>query len=291
MSKERGITFGVSVASAGQVSNGKSWIARFLRDILSPFTPNGKAMNFSTILASLPILAGVAGICLAQPSEIHEQLPVGSKWKFHLESTQESTLDYAIYSTPKYQRSGDWSKKTHAILDGEFVLKKPMTTAAKSIFQRVEELGIAIDEAFKTEDFAALTQIDIELRRLMKLLVEEIKGSIEGTASGSVESSVSDTPYQMVSAGRTIRRECANLPTATYALQWVVGGYFSSEAIVLYVGPSVSSADLTAEIFGTLFCFCELIYIRPISGLQHLANPACNSRFGSIEGYFACRYR
>lgn len=213
-------------------------------------------MKLAAILTFLPILSGIAGVCVAQPSDIHERLPVGIKWKFHLEATYESEQDHAGLSSPEFRRSGNWSRKRNVILDGEFELKKPLSTTAMSYSQRIAELATALSDASDSEDIAAITSLADDIQRLRALFSVEAKGSIEGTASGSVEVSETSTPLQSDSLLRsgdvasTMITECAMLPTATYALPWVVGGYFSPEAIVLMVGLSANSADLTSAILG-----------------------------------------
>ena len=212
--------------------------------------------KLAAVLASLPILAGIVGLCLAQASEINERLPVGIKWKFHLEATYESERDYAGLSSPEFRRSGKWSQKRHVILDGEIELKKPLSTTAMSYSQRMAELATALSDAFDSENIASITSLGEEYQRLKGLFLVEAKGGIEGTASGTVKVSETSTPIQTDSllrsggVARTEIMECAMLPMATFALSWVVGGYFSPEAIVLVVGPSANSADLTSAMLG-----------------------------------------
>lgn len=213
-------------------------------------------MKLSTILASFPLFVGFAVVCLAQPAEIQERLPAGIKWKFHLEATYESERDHAGLSSPEFRRSGKSSRKRHVILDGEFELKKPLSTTAMSYSQRIAELATALSDASDSGNIAAITSLADEYQRLKALFSVEAKGSIEGTASGSVEVSETSTPLQSESLLRsggvasTTITECAMLPMATYALPWVVGGYFSPEAIVLMVGLSANGADLTSAILG-----------------------------------------
>jgi len=87
-------------------------------------------MKLAAIQAFLPIFAATAGVCLAQPSAISEPLPIGSKWKFHLEFAIENPWVPSALSHDDLITGGASTTKIQATLDGEFQLKKPLTPSS-----------------------------------------------------------------------------------------------------------------------------------------------------------------